>query len=74
MPPRKVLIPLESRRKDELDKMVRNDIIAPIEEPTDSVNILVIVHKPNGKLRICIDPKPLNKAIEREYFQLLTTE
>ena len=51
-----------------------NDIIAPIREPIDWVNSLVIVHKPNGKLRICIDPTPLNKAIKREHFHLPMTD
>ena len=34
----------------------------------------MIVEKPNGKLRICLDPRPLNKAIKREHFKLPTTE
>ena len=74
MPPQKVPIPLKSCLKDELNEMVKNDIIAPIQEPMDWVNSSVIVHKPSGKLRICIDPRPLNKAIKREHFQLPTTE
>ena len=36
--------------------MVDLDIIESIDEPTDSLNGLVIVEKPNGKLRICLDP------------------
>ncbi|CAB4010198.1 Hypothetical predicted protein [Paramuricea clavata] len=35
---------------------------------------MVVVEKPNGKLRICLDPKHLNKAIKREHFQLPTIE
>ena len=38
---------------DELDRMVKMEIITPIEEPTDWVSSLVIVEKPNGLLRIC---------------------
>ncbi|CAB4045948.1 Hypothetical predicted protein, partial [Paramuricea clavata] len=33
---------------------------------------MVVVEIPNGKLRICLDPKHLNKAIKREHFQLPT--
>jgi hypothetical protein len=40
--------------------------------PTDWVNFLVIVDKPNGDFRICIDPTDLNKAIKREYFSIPT--
>ena len=54
--------------------MVKNGVITPSQEPTDWVNSLVIVEKPNGKLRICLDPRPLNRAIKREHFQLPTTE
>lgn len=32
----------------------------------------MIVEKPNKSLRLCIDPKPLNKYICREYFQIPT--
>ena len=38
------------------------------------MNSLVIVHKANGKLRICIDPRDLNKAIKRQHFQLPSAE
>ena len=34
--------------------------------PTDWVNSLVIREKENGRLRSCLDPKDLNKAIKRE--------
>ncbi|CAC5380359.1 unnamed protein product [Mytilus coruscus] len=35
---------------------------------------MVTVIKPNGKIRICIDPRDLNKAILREYYPLKTVE
>ena len=54
--------------------MVDLDIIKPIENPIDWVNGLVIVEKPNGKLRICLDPRPLNNAIKREQLHLPTAE
>ena len=43
--------------------------------PTDWVNSIVIVEKPNtGKLRICLNPKYRNIAIKREHFQLPAVE
>ena len=45
-----------------------------MEKPTDWVNALVIVSKPNGDLRICLDPRPLNKAIKRQHHRLPTAE
>jgi len=31
---------------------------------------MAVVEKPNGKLRICIDPQPLNVALKREHYRL----
>ena len=45
-----------------------------VYEPSDWVNSMVTVIKPNGKLRICIDPRDLNKAINREHFPTKTVE
>ena len=54
--------------------MVDLDIIALIEKPIDWVNSLVVVEKLNGKLRMCLDPRPLNNAIKRKYIQLPTVD
>ena len=35
---------------------------------------MVIVKKPNGKLRICLDPSDLNKATKCHHHHLPTTE
>lgn len=40
-------------------------------EPTEWVNALVAVEKPKtGKLRVCLDTRPLNKAIQRPHYPL----
>ena len=49
-------------------------VIKKVDEPTEWVNSLVVGEKPNGDLRICLDPRDLNKAIKREYYQLPTFE
>ena len=41
-------------------------------EPTAWVNSLVYRRKPNGQLRICLDPKDLNKGIRREHHVIPT--
>ena len=41
---------------------------------TPWVSSLTYPKKPNGKLRICLDPKDLNKAIIRENHKALTLE
>lgn len=72
-PPRKVPVALKNRVKDELDRMEDIGVIVRQTEPTDWVNSMVTVVKPN-KLRICIDPQDLNKAIRREHYPLRTVE
>ena len=42
--------------------------------PTEWVNSFVLVTKPNGKLRVCLDPRNLNNTINREHFKLPTRE
>lgn len=72
--PRKVPLAIQSDLKHLLDKMVDKNIIKKVNKPSEWVNSLVLVRKPNGKLRVCIDPKDLNKAIKREYFPLPTLD
>ena len=49
-------------------------MIQKVKEPTDWVSGLVVVEKPNGKLRICIDPVHLNRALKRSHYSLPVIE
>ena len=71
-PPRVVPQTLLPKLKEALDKLESNGVITAVEEATDWVNNLVIVEKPNGELRLCLDPRELNKAIKRQHFQIPT--
>lgn len=73
-PPRKIPFPLQEIFKKTLDQMEKDKIIKKVEEPTEWVNSIVIVRKPDNTLRICLDPSDLNKAIKREHFKLPTLE
>ena len=73
-PPLKVPIPLRDTLKSEFDNMVKNGILAKVTEPTSWVSSLVIVKKPNGKIRVCLDPRDLNRAIKRSHYPLPTIE
>ena len=70
--PRKVPISLRNRLHKELNKLEKLNIVSKVDEPTDWVNSLVIVEKKTGQLRLCIDPRDLNKNIKREHFHLPT--
>ena len=45
-------------------------VLAHAEEPTEWVSQMAVVKKPHGSLRICIDPQPLNEALQREHYRL----
>ena len=49
-------------------------MIKKIDELTKWVNGMVTIIKPNGKLRICIDPCNLNKAVKRDYYPMRTVD
>ena len=60
---RKVPIEYKEEIEKELAEMVWQKIIIKQTEPTPQVSSLTYPKKANGKLRICLDPKDLNKAI-----------
>ena len=58
-------VALRERLKKSLDEMERDGVIEKVDEPTEWVNSVVLVEKPNSeKLCICLDPRPLNEAIQ----------
>ena len=63
-------IAMKDRLKVVLQKLERLEIIQKEETPTDWISSLVVVKKQNGKLRVCIDPQPLNKALKRSQDQM----
>ncbi len=74
-PPRNQPAAIRERLKETLDEMEATGVIRKVDEPTEWVNSLVVIEKPKSKkLRICLDPRPLNTAICREHFQLPTLE
>ena len=75
--PRKVPVHLETAFKEEIKSLVKQGILEEVKEYTDWVNSYVIVEKDSGnhhspnhtvkkKLRIFLDPRDLNEALERE--------
>ena len=73
-PSRKIPASLQEKIKEELGNMEKIGVIRKINETTEWVNSMVVVEKPSGGLRILLDPRELNKAIKREYYQLPTFE
>lgn len=71
---RRVPVAVRDKLKQELSRMIQLGVLEKVEEPTSWVNNLVVVYKPNGDLRLCLDPRDLNKVIVRERFQLPTRD
>ena len=72
--PRKVPAAMKPKILAELTRMEKLGVIRKIHEPTDWVSSMVIVHKPDGVVRVCIDPFHLNKAIKRQHYPMNTIE
>ena len=73
-PPRSVPLGMQSAYKAELDRLVKEGIITEVHEHTEWINSIVPVMKEDGSLRLCLDPKDLNKAIERNQWYARTQD
>ena len=75
--PHAVPVHLQSMYKEELNNMVGLGIFIPVSKPTDWVNSIVLSETTNDreqvtKVRVCLDPRDLNKAIKREHYYTKT--
>ena len=66
--PRRVPVALRAKVKEALEDLVKQEVIAPVTSPTAWISSMVTVPKKNGKLRICLEPKDLNRAVQREHY------
>ena len=77
-PCRPVPIHLKEAFKVEIDKMLKAGVLKPIQEATPWTNSFVLVkgtdQQGKPKLRICLDPTNLNRAIIREPYHFKTPE
>ena len=64
-PLRRPAFSLKEKIEKRLDELLREDIIEQVEGPMPWVNPVVVVPKPNGDVRLCVDTKCADKAIIR---------
>ena len=55
--------------KEEIQKLLEKGFIYPISD-SEWVSPLVIVPKKNGKWRVCVDYREMNKATQKDHFPL----
>ena len=75
--PRRVPLALKEKFTKEIQSMVYSDILTKLTPgmPTlEWLNSFVIVKKPNGNLRVCLDPTDLNKSIIQPVCNMRTLE
>ena len=73
-PPRKILFSMKNKVKYELNRLERMRDIEKVSEPTEWVNSLVVVEKPDKKERLRLDPRDFNKSIIRDHYPMKTVE
>ena len=69
-PPKRVPLAIRDKLKVELELMEELGVIAKQTDSNPWVNDMATAMKPNHKMRLCIDPQHLNKAILREHYPL----
>ena len=72
--PRRIPLPMMAKVENELNRMENEGVIIKQTEPTEWCSPIVPVLKPNGQVRLCVDLKKLNMAIERERYVIPTLQ
>jgi hypothetical protein len=65
---------LREKIEQRLEELVSHNIIEPVEGPTPWVSPVVIVPKPSGDIRLCVDMRRANLAIVRERHPIPTVD
>ncbi|KAL0153046.1 hypothetical protein M9458_051645 [Cirrhinus mrigala] len=74
-PARRIPVAMQDKVKKELQRMTDLGVITPISEPSEWVSSMVAAHKKDSNnIRICIDPRDLNTAIQRPHHLMRTVE
>ena len=66
VPPRRVLFHKREEMRRQVDEMLEAQVIEPSESPWSSS--VVLVAKPDGSQRFCVDYRALNKVTKRDFY------
>lgn len=64
---------LKQEVKAKIEELEQKGIIQKETHPTEWISSMVVAAKP-GKIRICLDPRDLNRALQRPKYQMPTLE
>ena len=74
-PPRQVPVQLQGAYQEELQRLTQADILKQRHnEYMPWVNSTVVTRKPNGMIRLFLDPRDLNKTIQRTHYYVRTID
>lgn len=66
----RVPVAMEQKVDDKIMEMLRTGIIERVEGPPEWISPMVVIPKGTGDVRICINMKYSNEAIQREHYPL----
>ena len=67
-PIRRVPYHLHDKLTTKLDELLELDIIEKVSGPSSWVSSVVVVSKPSGDIRLCVDMRQANMAVKRERY------
>lgn len=73
IPPRRIPDALKIPLKDHLAELEQQGVIEKVTQATDWVSAIVVT-KSNGKIRLHLDPQPLNRASKRCHYPIPTIQ
>lgn len=73
-PYRRIPVALEKMVDKKIDELLSQGVIEPVNEPAKWISPVVVVPKGEDDVRICVDMRRANEAVERENHPLPTFE
>jgi hypothetical protein len=70
MPLRRLPVPIKDKVEAGLKTLYSDNIMTPVNEPSDWISALLVINKTQGGVGICTDPKPLNKALKHDLYAM----